>query len=184
MKDIMKTFALIFIGLLALSNTIYARGKRSNGYTDNYYEDDGYYDDDSIYKDDSVFELNYTFEEDEFNGPGMSILNNTWNGSLTNRIYTYGDLNDILGNEIVNSLAFSCNGPGTENSTLPGVIYNAFGPGFTVNGFTTTDTQYIDMGPTYFENTVSPSDIIKFMNMTPKDLAEKIEPVKKNSKNK
>lgn len=48
---------------------------------------------------------------DEFGGPGISIKDSTWDGTKINRLYGYGDLNGIVGNEIVAHKALSSEGP-------------------------------------------------------------------------
>lgn len=161
MKDIMKTIGLLLFALLGLSNVIYANDMAP------------YYDGSNNKE---AFELNYNFAEDEFNGPGIGININTWNGTNTNRIYSYGDLNNIVGNEIVEGLAYTCDGPGTN--LMSNAVYNAVGPGFLVNAFTKTETtDYVDMGPTALSNTVNPSDYVKLLNAKPSDLAEKCVPL-------
>ena len=147
MKDIIKKVSLLLLGLITLSNTIYAKEK----------------------VDFDEFVLEYNFDEDEFSGPGIGILTNTWDGSLNNRIYSYGSLNNIIGDEIVNALAYSCDGPGTESAKLPSVVYNAVGPGFMIN---THETEYQDMGPQVVDTVISPDDYIKISNASIKDLAE------------
>ena len=149
MKDIIKTLSLLFLALVALSNTIYAKEK-SNA---------------------EEFELKYNFEEDEFSGPGIGISTNTWDGSLINRIYSYGNLNNIVGDEIVNALAYSCDGPGIN--VMPAGVYNAIGPGFTVNAFTRTyEEECKDMGPQALDTIISPDSHYKVITATPKELAE------------
>ena len=69
---------------------------------------------------------------DEFGGPGIGMSDSTWDGSITNRIYGYGNLNGIVGNEVVESNALWSNGP-------TGYIeYNDDNP---------IDHYLIDMGP-------------------------------------
>ena len=48
---------------------------------------------------------------DEFGGPGINMEDSTWNGTATNRIYQYGNTNNIVGNEIVAGKALSTDGP-------------------------------------------------------------------------
>ena len=69
---------------------------------------------------------------DEFGGPGIGMKDSTWDGSITNRIYGYGNLNGIVGDEVVESNALWSNGP-------TGYIeYNDDNP---------IDHYLIDMGP-------------------------------------
>ena len=149
MKDIIKKVSLLLLGLITLSNTIYAKEK----------------------VDFDEFVLEYNFDEDEFSGPGIGILTNTWDGSLNNRIYSYGSLNNIIGDEIVNALAYSCDGPGIN--VMPAGVYNAIGPGFTVNAFTRTyEEECKDMGPQALDTIISPDSHYKVITATPKELAE------------
>ena len=151
MKDFIKTISLLFLALVALSNTIYAKEKSNT----------------------EEFVVEYNFEEDQFSGPGIGIRNNTWDGTYNNVIYSYGNLNGIIGDEIVNALAYSCDGPGTENALMPAVVYNAVGPGFMVNAFTKTlETEYVDMGPQAVDIVISPDSNYKVITATPKELAE------------
>lgn len=151
MKNIFKTIGLLVFALLGLSNAIYAKGK---DFTDE-------------------FVIEYNFEEDEFAGPGIGLAVNTWNGTLNNVIYGYGDLNNIIGDEIVSGLAYACDGPGTESAKRSNIVYNAVGPGFLVNAFTkTAEAEYVDLGPQVSTAVVSPDDYVKLYNSTPKDLAE------------
>ena len=148
---------------------------------------------------------------DEFGGPGIGMLDCTWDGSVVNRIYGYGDLNGIEGDEVVETNALWSNGPtkyieydetnpinhylidmGPKSASNEGysllfindggpgmtafsnalgstVVYNDGGPGFTVSGLSTTQSQYVDNGPTAKDSTVNPSDILKLMNMKPGD---------------
>lgn len=48
---------------------------------------------------------------DEFGGPGIGMKDYTWDGSNVNRIYGYGDLNGIVGDEVVMHKALSSDGP-------------------------------------------------------------------------
>lgn len=48
---------------------------------------------------------------DEFGGPGIGMADSTWDGSITNRIYGYGDLNGIVGYEVCEHKALSSDGP-------------------------------------------------------------------------
>lgn len=48
---------------------------------------------------------------DEFGGPGIGMKDSTWDGSNVNRIYGYGDLNGIVGDEVVMHKALSSDGP-------------------------------------------------------------------------
>lgn len=50
---------------------------------------------------------------DEFGGPGIGMDDSTWNGTITNRIYGYGNLNGIIGDEVNEHNAVSSNGPTT-----------------------------------------------------------------------
>ena len=151
MKDFIKTISLLFVAFVALSNTIYAKGNDSA----------------------ESFVIEYNFEEDQFAGPGIGINENIWNGTYNNVIYSYGDLNGIIGDEIISALAVSCDGPGTESAKMPSVVYNAVGPGFMVNGFTKTfETDFVDMGPQVVDAIISPDTHSKILTATPKDLAE------------
>ena len=69
---------------------------------------------------------------DEFGGPGIGIADSTWDGSIVNRIYGYGDLNGIIGDEVCEHKALSSNGPTNY------VIYDDTNP---------IDHSLIDMGP-------------------------------------
>lgn len=176
MKDIIKTVGLIIFALVGLSNVIYANNNAPyyNPYVENTITE----------KTNHVeqFELNYNFKEDEFNGPGIGMKTNTWDGTLVNRIYSYGNLNNIVGDEVVNGLAYSCEAPGTN--MMPSEVYNAEGPGFLVNAFTSTETtDYVDMGPQAISSVVNPSDYVKILNSKPSDLAEACVPLK-NAKDK
>ena len=160
MKDIIKTLSLLFLALVAVSNTIYAKEKVNT----------------------EEFVLEYNFEEDEFNGPGMNISSNTWNGTYNNVIYSYGNLNGIIGDEIVSALAYSCDGPGTN--MMPAGVYNAVGPGFMVNAFTRTfEEEYVDMGPQVVDTIISPDSHYKVITATPKESAEACVPLN-NAKSK
>jgi len=48
---------------------------------------------------------------DEFGGPGIGMKDSTWDGTNANRLYGYGDLNGIAGDEVVAHKALSSNGP-------------------------------------------------------------------------
>lgn len=48
---------------------------------------------------------------DEFGGPGIGMNDATWDGTNINRIYGYGDLNGIVGNEVVETNALWSDGP-------------------------------------------------------------------------
>lgn len=48
---------------------------------------------------------------DEFGGPGIGMKESTWDGTNVNRLYGYGDLNGIVGNEVVAHKALSSDGP-------------------------------------------------------------------------
>ena len=48
---------------------------------------------------------------DEFGGPGIGLADSTWDGSVCNRIYGYGDLNGIEGDEVVEHMGISSDGP-------------------------------------------------------------------------
>ena len=74
MKDIIKTLSLLFLTLVALSNTIYAKEKTNT----------------------EGFVLEYNFEEDEFSGPGIGIAENTWNGA-------YGIVGDNISSVVYNA---------------------------------------------------------------------------------
>ncbi len=74
---------------------------------------------------------------DEFGGPGIGMKDSTWDGTLTNRIYGYGDLNGIVGDEVVSGKAYSSEGPTNY------VVYDDTNP---INHY------LIDMGPTSARN--------------------------------
>lgn len=69
---------------------------------------------------------------DEFGGPGIGMKDSTWDGTISNKIYGYGDLNGIVGDEIVYSKAYSSDGPTNY------IIYDDSNP---INHY------LIDMGP-------------------------------------
>lgn len=48
---------------------------------------------------------------DEFGGPGIGMKDSTWDGTNANRLYGYGDLNGIAGDEVVAHKALSSKGP-------------------------------------------------------------------------
>ena len=48
---------------------------------------------------------------DEFGGPGIGMADSTWDGSIVNRIYGYGDLNGIVGDAVVETNALCIDGP-------------------------------------------------------------------------
>lgn len=48
---------------------------------------------------------------DEFGGPGIGMKESTWDGTNVNRLYGYGDLNGIVGDEVVAHKALSSDGP-------------------------------------------------------------------------
>lgn len=73
---------------------------------------------------------------DEYGGPGIGMKDSTWDGTTTNKIYGYGDLNDIIGNEVVAGKAYSSDGPTY-------VVYDDTNP---INHY------LIDMGPTTANN--------------------------------
>ena len=147
---------------------------------------------------------------DEFGGPGIGMKDSTWDGTNTNRLYGYGTLNGIEGDEVVSGYAYSTNGPtgyvnyskvkpinhylidmgptSANNDAYslhfindggPGM--NAFsnalgstqvyggGPGLMVSALTNTENVYVDNGPTAYDAKVSPSDMLRFMNMKPGD---------------
>ena len=164
MKDIMKTLGLILFAFVAMANSIYAKGNSET----------------------EKFVIEYNFEEDAYNGPGIGLKVNTWDGSLVNRIYGYGDLNNIIGDDISSDLTYSCDAPGTN--ILPSKVYNAVGPGCTINGFTSTEvSEYVDMGPQVSSKVVDPSNYVKILNAKPSDIAEACVPLanaKKKDKSK
>ncbi|MBP3201848.1 MAG: hypothetical protein J6M39_09400 [Lachnospiraceae bacterium] len=69
---------------------------------------------------------------DEFGGPGIGIKDSSWDGSVVNRIYGYGDLNGIVGDEVCEHKALPSNGPTNY------VVYDDTNP---------IDHSLIDMGP-------------------------------------
>ena len=48
---------------------------------------------------------------DEFGGPGIGMNDATWDGTNINKIYGYGNLNGIVGNEVVETNALWSDGP-------------------------------------------------------------------------
>lgn len=74
---------------------------------------------------------------DEFGGPGIGMEDSTWDGSITNRIYSYGDINGIVGDYICEHKALSSDGP---------TNYVAYG------NIVPIDHSLIDMGPTSANN--------------------------------
>lgn len=109
---------------------------------------------------------------DEFGGPGIGIDDSTWDGSITSRIYAYGDLNGIIGDIVDEHNAVSSDGPGME-AELRGFgstkVYNDGGPGFTVSALNSTQSTYVDYGPRAVDSTANPSDYFKFLTMKPGD---------------
>ena len=147
-NNVLKTSVLFAIIVLAAANTIYAKSK------------------------DDEYTIEYNFEEDRYTGPGVKIADNTWNGTNTNRIYGYGDLNGIVGDEVCEFNALSSDGPGMNvylNGLSKSKVYNDGGPGFTVNGFTLTENTYVDNGPTVSIAQVNPADYVKLLTMKPGD---------------
>ena len=74
---------------------------------------------------------------DEFGGPGIKMADSTWDGTNSNRIYGYGDLNGIVGYEVCEHKALSSNGP-TNYVSYANVV--------------PIDHSLIDMGPTSANN--------------------------------
>lgn len=86
-NNLLKTSALLTLILLAASQTIYAKSK------------------------DDEYTIEYNFEEDKYTGPGVKISDSSWNGTKTDRIYGYGNLNGIVGDEVCEFNALSSDGP-------------------------------------------------------------------------
>lgn len=109
---------------------------------------------------------------DEFGGPGIGMDDSTWDGSITNRIYDYGDLNGIAGDIVDEHNAVSSDGPGML-AQLRGFgnvkVYDAVGPGYMVSGLNGTESTYVDFGPKAVDSTADPSDYVKFLTMKPGD---------------
>ena len=75
---------------------------------------------------------------DEFGGPGIGMKDSSWDGSILNRIYGYGDLNGIIGDEVCEHKALSSDGPTNY------IEYTDANP---------IDHSLIDMGPRSASNT-------------------------------
>ena len=107
---------------------------------------------------------------DEFGGPGIALLNETYDENVINVIYGYGDLNGIVGNEVVEANALSSEGPTGIVGAVNAIIYSDNGPGFIINGFSNTSaTEYVDRGPVACDIVVNPSDYLKLITMKPGD---------------
>lgn len=74
---------------------------------------------------------------DEFGGPGIGMKDSSWDGSITNRIYGYGNLNGIVGDEVISGYAYNSNGP---------TVYVEYDEKNPINHY------LIDMGPTSANN--------------------------------
>ena len=116
MKKMIRVLAVAIILALSMITTIFAK---------EYYEDD------------TEWTIDVEYEEDLYTGPGIGILDSSWNGSKSNRIYGYGNLNNIEGDEVVSGKAYSSDGPTGY------VEYDETNP---INHY------LIDMGPTSANN--------------------------------
>lgn len=74
---------------------------------------------------------------DEFGGPGIGMKDSSWDGSIINRVYGYGDLNGIVGDEVISGYAYNSNGP---------TVYVEYDEKNPINHY------LIDMGPTSANN--------------------------------
>lgn len=136
---------------------------------------------------------------DEFGGPGIGMKDSSWDGSTLNRIYGYGDLNGIVGDEVVEHKALSSNGPtnyvgntiinpidhslidmgpkSASNAAYALHFINDGGPGMNVNSNELgSNVVYNDGGPGYMVSALTGTENVPFVDQGPRAVESTVSP--------
>lgn len=136
---------------------------------------------------------------DEFGGPGIGLKDSTWDGSITNRIYGYGSLNNIVGDEVVEHMALSSDGPtkyveytdanpidhslidmgpkSASNEAYSLHFINDGGPGMKINSNALGSTMiYNDVGPGYLVSALNTTQNVENVANGPKVSTKVVDP--------
>lgn len=183
LTNLIKTFALGLLLMLAVANNIYANenvATTNNDYTNitatlaPTYEDyfNQFY---QYYL--NLFSLMYANASTQnirnaqtTNEAIVKATNSGESKSNNNEMIKYADQDDTEFDINYNFKEDEFTGPGIGIIDDVSLVYNDGGPGIIANGFTNSENkQYVDNGPQVTNTECSPSDYLKFSTMKPGD---------------